>query len=302
MNHSERVARARLSLEGLSLGDAYGMHFEFDSSVDRPGSIMAPALPSGPWRYTDDTEMALSIYAELRRHGAIDSDRLARSFAERYTYARAYGAGATQLLESLRAGGSWRELAPQQHHGQGSCGNGSAMRVAPLGAFFADDLVRVAREAERSSVVTHSHPDGVAGAIAVAVAAALACRARSADGGLAARAFLEEVLAATPSGAVRAGLERAAGLPVETSVGEAVAALGNGAGLVAADTVPFALWSVAAHCADFARALELTASGLGDADTNCAIVGGVLALYVGSEGLPVEWLGRREQLPAWIED
>lgn len=301
MVESDRADRARLSLEGLALGDAYGMHFEFDSSVDRPGSITNPPLPAGPWRYTDDTEMALSIYALLRAEGRIDPERLAESFARRFTYARGYGSGASKLLEALRAGGAWRELSPRQHLGERSSGNGAAMRVAPLGAFFADQPSLIRSEAELSAIVTHTHPDGIAGAVAVAYAAAIACRAREDARKIEPRALLDEVIAATPSGQVRSGLERAASLPAGTSIGEAVTELGNGSSFLAADTVPFALWSAATSLGDFPRALERTASGLGDADTNCAIVGGVVAAYVGRGGIPAAWIERREPLPGWID-
>ena len=53
-------------------------------------------------------------------------------------------------------------------------GNGGAMRAAPLGAYFADDLVLCADAARNSALVTHTHPEGVAGTIAVAMAAAMA--------------------------------------------------------------------------------------------------------------------------------
>ncbi|MFD3702012.1 ADP-ribosylglycohydrolase family protein [Nocardia sp. NPDC058658] len=58
----------------------------------------------------------------------------------------------------------WQELALQAREGRGSWGNGAAMRVAPLGAWFADDLDRVVDEATASAMVTHTHPDAVAGA------------------------------------------------------------------------------------------------------------------------------------------
>ncbi len=56
-------------------------------------------------------------------------------------------------------------------------GNGGAMRVAPLGAYFAfaDEPVIVG-EAERSAAVTHGHPEGKAGAVAIALATAWATR------------------------------------------------------------------------------------------------------------------------------
>ena len=48
------------------------------------------------------------------------------------------------------------------------------MIVAPLGAFFSDDLEKAAEQARLSAEVTHGHPEGQAGAIAIAVAAAQA--------------------------------------------------------------------------------------------------------------------------------
>jgi ADP-ribosylglycohydrolase len=50
-----------------------------------------------------------------------------------------------------------------------SNGNGSAMRVSPVGFAF-DTLEEVLREAKRSAEVTHNHPDGIKGAQAVASA------------------------------------------------------------------------------------------------------------------------------------
>jgi ADP-ribosylglycohydrolase len=49
-------------------------------------------------------------------------------------------------------------------------GNGGAMRVAPLGADFADDLDELVRQAPASAEVTHAHPEGQAGAIAMTIA------------------------------------------------------------------------------------------------------------------------------------
>jgi hypothetical protein len=51
-------------------------------------------------------------------------------------------------------------------------GNGGAMRAAPVGAFFADDLAALVEHADRSAAVTHAHAEGRAGAVAVAAAAA----------------------------------------------------------------------------------------------------------------------------------
>ena len=78
-----------------------------------------------------------------------------------------------------------------------------------------------------------------------------------------------------------------------------VAALGNGDELSAQDTVPFALWCAGRHLNDFEEAMWWTVAGLGDRDTTCAIVGGIVALHVGEVGLPRWWRAFREPLPVW---
>jgi ADP-ribosylglycohydrolase len=72
--------------------------------------------------------------------------------------------------------------------------------------------------------------------------------------------------------------------------------VGCGDQITAMDTVPFCLWMAAAHLTNYEDALWTTARVGGDIDTNCAIVGGIVALAVGTDGIPLEWQGRREGL------
>jgi len=74
-------------------------------------------------------------------------------------------------------------------------------------------------------------------------------------------------------------------------------ALGNGSMVTAQDTVPFALWSAACHLNDYEEALWATVSGLGDRDTTCAMVGGVVVMRTGVQGIPKEWLHCQEPIP-----
>jgi ADP-ribosylglycohydrolase len=67
----------------------------------------------------------------------------------------------------------------------------------------------------------------------------------------------------------------------------------------AQDTVPFALWCAARHLSSYEEALWLTVSGLGDRDTTCAIVGGIVATYTGVESISHHWCADREPLPEW---
>jgi ADP-ribosylglycohydrolase len=295
LDHAARVERMRLSLDGLGLGDALGemLSYQAERAARR---IAEDHLPAGPWFHTDDTEMAISICAVLKSHGFIDPDALARRFVRRFERDpdRGYGSMTRIQMREIMAGANWWEIAPKAFGGQGSMGNGSAMRVAPLGGYFADDLDRCVQEARASSLVTHTHPEGVAGAIAVAVAAAMASQLRSGTATNRSQLLFDAVLRHTPESQVRRGILLASTMPPETPVAEGARALGNGSLVTAPDTVPFCLWMAAHHLDRFVDALGNTINADGDCDTNAAIVGGILALSAGRESIPSEWLKARE--------
>ncbi len=290
---NERIARARIALEGLSVGDAFGEQLLHAGPQSRAIAISERCAPSAKqWKWTDDTAMALSIVEVLEAHGAIDIDALAAAFAARYSRepVRGYGGGAHQVLGALAAGVPYRAAARLVFDGEGSCGNGGGMRAAPIGAYFADDLARVVEHAARSAAPTHAHPDGVAGAIAIAGAAAVVI------GGERDPSRLVAIVAEhTPPGPTRDGLARAqrlvGGDPIDAAV-----SLGNGSRVLAADTVPFAVWCAAHHLDDYAEALWTCGLVGGDVDTTCAMVGGIVVGAVGLAGIPETWRSAREAL------
>lgn len=314
-----RLARALDALEGTSVGDAFGEGFFM--SVE----LAARMLPTGlledvpfefegtralqllidtrrtqfietPWRWTDDTAMALEIVANLREFGEINPDALARGFSRRYLAdpPRGYG-GAMHELLPLLSRSDWRIESPKLFEGTGSFGNGAAMRAAPIGAYFADDPERVAEEARKSARVTHAHPEGVAGAVAVAMAACF--MARACDENAEEIDLIGEVLPYLPDSEVRLRLSQAQRMDDLTS--EQVAEiLGSGQAVTAMDTVPFCLWCAHHEGAYFEEALWHTVAGLGDRDTTCAIVGGIVGARVGVAGIPAEWREKRESLGA----
>lgn len=290
-----RSVRAMLSLEGLSIGDAFGERFFVRGAEEM---IARRWLPAPVWTWTDDTEMATAIVRVLHERGGVDQDALAAEFARRFVANpyRGYGRGMHWLLQCISEGIPWAYEAPRLFDGSGSMGNGAAMRVAPLGAWYADDYERAAEAADASAAVTHHHREGRAGAVAVAVAAAWACRAGEDDAVCDPAGLFAEVLGHVSAGAVRDGIARAAELPAGAPVAEAVRLLGNGSAVTAADTVPFCLWCAARHIGDYAAALWATVSGLGDRDTTCAIVGGIVALSAGEDDIPADWRDAREPL------
>ncbi|MEV6518234.1 ADP-ribosylglycohydrolase family protein [Micromonospora chalcea] len=296
-----RLTLARDALAGLSVGDALGSQFFVPGR--RPDDLAAGRLPAPPWEWTDDTEMACSVVAELAAAGRIDSDRLALAFAQRCEPYRGYGPGAVTVLRLIRTGTPWPVAAASAFDGQGSCGNGAAMRVAPLGAWHADSTRRAAEQARASAEVTHAHPEGVAGAVAVAVAASLAARARlDGDRPEPARLLTAVAGALDPAGEVHRGVRRAATL-LGHPAAEVADALGNGSRVTAQDTVPFTLWVAATLLHDYPAAIRACVEAGGDVDTTAAIVGGTVAAYTGvggPGGVPEDWLTAREPLPGWV--
>lgn len=295
----DRVSRARLSLDGLSVGDAYGQRF-FKPDEIVEGLIASRAEPAAPWGWTDDTAMALGVVEVLLRHGRVEQDDLAETFARNYMNDRhrGYGAGQHRLLTEVHEGKRWQDATHRLFGGMGSFGNGAAMRVAPLGAYFADDVELAAKEARLSAEVTHGHPEGQEGAVAVAVATACAWRLREEELNVARAKLFEVVLQLVPQGDVREGIEVARDLPIDATVVRAVHALGNGSLILAKDTVPFTLWCATRHMDDYRAAIWTTVSGLGDRDTTCAIVGGIVA--GARSDVPKPWLENREPLPTLL--
>ncbi|MFF3842652.1 ADP-ribosylglycohydrolase family protein [Streptomyces sp. NPDC001930] len=291
------------SLHGLAFGDAFGDRWFGILRREGPEALESRTPPPEPlWQWSDDTAQAVVLVRELADgDGCVDQDRLARGLAAAYAddTHRGYGASMHDVLRRIGAGEPWREVVAGQFDGQGSWGNGAAMRVAPLGAWHAADLDVVAEQAARQSTVSHQHPEAVAGAVAVAVAAALATLSRG--GPAPARPeFLRAVAARLPDSDVRSGLRIAARMPEHTSVRHAAEVLGSGYRMSGPDTVPYALWCAAGHLDDLHEGLWFTVAGRGDIDTTCAVAGGVIAARTGVAGLPAAWHAAREPLPSDI--
>jgi len=106
-----------------------------------------------------------------------------------------------------------------------------------------------------------------------------------------------KVCSTLPDCRTRTGIEQARQLLSHESAEQVANSLATARLVTCPDTVPFALWSAAKYLGDFRAAIANTAAAGGDCDTNCAIVGGIVALSVGWDGIPPNWLEAREHLP-----
>jgi len=114
--------------------------------------------------FTDDTVLTIAVADVILNAGKfLHSNKYIHKF--KWYYHRYPNAG---------YGGSFREWAKSSsREPYNSWGNGSAMRVSPIGFAF-NDLDTVLKEAQRSAEVTHNHPEGIKGAQATAAAIFLA--------------------------------------------------------------------------------------------------------------------------------
>jgi len=192
---------------------------------------------------------------------------------------------------------------------EGSCGNGSAMRVAPLGAFmgehFADDAVvdvtcnlthsekKLVVEAFLQAEVTHCHPEGIAGSIAIAGLARLVTKQLlMPKEDMTTGQFYRDLLRIVPAGQVSTGIEKAKDLPMNMPIGKVIEILGNGTHVTCQDTVPLCCYLAIKHLGTgkvedmYEKAIIETSMAFGDVDTNCAIVGGIVGIV---SPVPKKW-------------
>lgn len=139
---------------GAIIGDIVGSTREWHNVKTEDFEL----LPQGS-RFTDDTVMTLAVAKWLMddpSHKADSLVRIMQDMGRRYPNA-GYGGMFRRWLNSDN---------PQPY---GSYGNGSAMRVSPVG-MYAKSLDEALELARITASVTHNHPEGIKGAQAVAAA------------------------------------------------------------------------------------------------------------------------------------
>jgi poly(ADP-ribose) glycohydrolase ARH3 len=282
------VDRFRGCLLGLAVGDALGGRFEAQSPEWIAGRYATPeALIANPpvdtLHYTDDTQMAIGVAETLIENLDILEDRLCHHFVTNYVPSRGYGQGTRRVLEAMEEGRDHKEVAATYSPG-GSLGNGAAMRVAPVGAFFHDDLDLAWEQARLSALPTHTHPLGIEGAQLLAVAVALCLRGSAFDR----TAFFGELLRRCQSDDYRARLGQAA----TARTPDELARLGNG--IKAPDSVPTAIALFASAPDSYAEVIGRAILLGGDTDTIAAMSGALSGAYLGIDAIPAALLRRLE--------
>jgi poly(ADP-ribose) glycohydrolase ARH3 len=186
---------------------------------------------------------------------------------------------------------SYVQAAKTLYGGEGSFGNGAAMRVAPVGLFFRDDD-DLYDKARLSATVTHAHPIGVDGAAVQARAVAQAVNLDPREPFPVER-FLCTLLDTTQTQEMRGKLESVRdAIHEKVSPRKAIRALGQGVAVHRSQ--PFAIYAFVRHPGTFEHCLFCAALNGGDRDTLGAMACAISGAYLGLEGIPQVWRDKLE--------
>ena len=279
------------ALVGTGVGDALGVPFEgcLEVALEEIDEI---AERQEVLSYTDDTHMMISVAESLIRNKGFDGKDMAHTFARNYELEpfRGYGPGPPHIFRLVKTGVAWDEAAQRVYQG-GSYGNGSAMRIAPIGVLYHDNPVMLREVAYKSSQITHAHQLGKEGAALQAYAIALATNLEPTSG-LDRRDFLARLINYVPEGVYREKLNKIEALLRQPDKDKVVIELGNG--IEAFNSVPTAIYSFLSQPHSFARAVLHAISLGGDTDTIGAMTGAISGAYLGFDSIPARWRDRLE--------
>jgi len=308
----ELVDRFRGSILGLAIGDALGHPTEFISSVRGIQSRYGPNgvtefFGSGghpPGTFTDDTQMTISVARALIRAGHKDLDSLMTLLGDEFVAwansdlnNRAPGGTCLSGCRNFARGASWRDAGIKS-----SKGCGAAMRAAPIGLYFATNDEALVRIAAAQSVLTHSHPTGIASSVAAAAPVAWVARGNGLEGML---AFTKQCVSALTNDIL---LDLGCDPSLVESIGtrEMMRALERteqaldketddvcqllGGAWIGEEAVACALWYALKAEGDFERAVLRGANSSGDSDSIACIAGSIVGTLVGVQGLPERWV------------
>jgi len=222
--------------------------------------------------FTDDTVLTAATAQAI--FCGMGFSEAYQDFARRYP-GRGYGGNFSQWI--------WTE-DPQPYN---SWGNGSAMRVSPVGFAF-NDIETVLAEAKRSAEVTHNHPEGIKGAQSTALAIFMSRKGVSKD-------------------EIREEIVERFGYDLDRSMDEIRP--GYAFDVSCQGSVPEAIIAFL-ESTDFEDAIRNAISLGGDSDTIACITGGIAEAFYGGipqtikdkgmSYLPDEFIGILEAVQGWF--
>jgi len=288
-------------LVGMAIGDALGAGWE-GRGMSRSEDIVSLAEKLEQLIYTDDTHMTIGIAESLIESKGFNGEHMAQTFIKNYEAEpwRGYGPGPPRIFWMIKSGEAWYSAANRLYRG-GSFGNGSAMRVAPVGLLYSRNLEKLRKIAYQSSSITHSHELGKEGAALQSCAVALALNTPS-DEEIDREDFLSRLQNFIQDQLYKEKVAQIRELLGEQDKARVVAVLGNG--IEAPRSVPTAIYCFLRQPQSYKDTVIYAISLGGDTDTIAAMAGAISGAYLAIEAIPSEWrakLENREYIEALAE-
>lgn len=182
--------RIRGSMAGAVIGDCLGSPVECQYWHGIPVQMVQKLFEDyrkpdqKVLHYTDDTAMARQVADSIIAMQKVDSKDLAERFVVEYfkERGRGYGQSVVEVFKKLKKSECQDPFKPasEQFNGSGSYGNGAAMRIHPIGLFsYKTSFSNITENVEKCAKVTHTHLDGVNGAILQAACVSWALEGKS---------------------------------------------------------------------------------------------------------------------------
>ncbi|MGQ9546517.1 MAG: ADP-ribosylglycohydrolase family protein [Dehalococcoidia bacterium] len=290
--HKEKLKLKFLGcLVGTAVGDALGARRE-GRGMSGSEDIVSLAEKLEQLIYTDDTHMTIGVAQSLIESKGFDGEHMAQTFIKNYEAEpwRGYGPGPPRIFRMISGGEPWYSAANRLYRG-GSFGNGSAMRVAPVGLVYCRKPEMLREIAYQSSCITHSHELAKEGAALQACAVALALDTSWAEG-IDREAFLFRLQDFVRNRLYQEKLARTRELLGEQDKTKVVAALGNG--IEALMSVPTAIYCFLRQPQSYEDTVIYAISLGGDTDTIAAMAGAISGAYLGIDAIPWGWRAKLE--------
>jgi ADP-ribosylglycohydrolase len=303
-------------LIGQCLGDALGMPAEgansrtcrryLDEEVSRWFKGQEP--PAG-WtgQYTDDSQLARELLESLVVKSGFDPEDYSFRIAAIFDESRIVGQGLATAVaaQRLSSGIHWKQAGEPSP----SAGNGTAMRVAPIGLYYWNDLEQLSETAHLQGWITHQDCRCSAGSVAIASTISFLLSRQTFN---TADCVDFIATAARPYHTEFAELLRQLKEWIKFPPEEAIEYIGpagraldfreDGWPGISPFVVPSVLWSLYAflrHPDDYWRAIHVAIGAGGDVDTTAAMTGAVSGAWVGLEELPSHLTGRLNDMGTW---
>ena len=272
-------------LLGGAIGDALGVPFESKPasnplllSWDQKSYLGSEHHKLQPGQFSDDTQFSQTIAQSLVERGGFDPDDLSKRYVELFVSSTIRGYGKTSLLavQNLINGKHWSESGVA-----GSYGNGTAMRAAPFGIFYRDDIKRLVEVATIDAQITHASDEAIAGSISIALAAAYAVNNDTSN-------LVEKILPYLPDSSVKKALYSLSALTDSSHIQPAIALRVIGTKADVRETTAAALYCFL-RFSSYQEAVITAIMAGGDTDTTAAIVGALFGAKNSSKDIPFAW-------------